>query len=296
VPPPRHAMRRLLIPLALLAALAAPLLLLGEWLTRAVPAVAPSPPRRLDAEPVRIAYAGGELGGWFVAGRPDMGGVLLLHGIRSSRRQMIGRAGFLRRAGYASLLVDLPAHGESSGARIGLGATEAPAVAAALAHLRDRLPGAPLAVIGVSLGAAAFVLADLQPRPAAVVLESMYPTLHDAVANRLELRLGDAGRVLAAPLLWQLPLRLGVAASALEPVRHLPALATPVAIAAGTRDRHTTWAETRRLYAAARMPKELWSFPGIAHEDLHRHAPALYEARVLAFLGRHLAPPRDSLP
>lgn len=289
-------MRRLLIPFALLAALAAPPLLLGEWLTRAVPAAAPAPPRTLGAVPVRIVYAGGELGGWFVAGRPGMGGVLLLHGIRASRRQMIGRAGFLRRAGYASLLVDLPAHGESSGARIGLGATEAPAVAAALAHLRDRLPGAPLAVIGVSLGAAAFVLADLQPRPAAVVLESMYPTLQEAVANRLALRLGDVGRVLAAPLLWQLPLRTGVAASALEPVRHLPRLETPVAIAAGTRDRHTTWAETRRLYAAARMPKELWPFPGVAHEDLHRSAPSVYEARVLAFLGRHLAPSLNSLP
>lgn len=289
-------MRRFLIALSLLAALAAPALLLGEWLTRPVPATAPRPPRTLGAEPVRIAYAGGELGGWFVAGRPDVGGVLLLHGIRSSRRQMLGRAEFLQRAGYASLLVDLPAHGESSGTRIGLGATEAPAVAAALAHLRDRLPGAPLAVIGVSLGAAAFVLADLQPRPAAAVLESMYPTLQEAVANRLALRLGDVGRVLAAPLLWQLPLRTGVAASALEPVRHLPELATPVAIAAGTEDRHTTWTETRRLYAAARAPKELWPFPGIAHEDLHRRAPAVYEARVLAFLARHLAPPRNSQP
>jgi len=40
-------------------------------------------------------------------------------------------------------------------------------------------------VIGVSLGAASLVLAKPDPAPSAVVLESMYPTIEEAVSNRL---------------------------------------------------------------------------------------------------------------
>ncbi len=260
----------------------------GEWLSRPAARVVGEPPVDLAARSVRVPVAGsGVVAGWFARGH-GRGAVLLLHGLRSDRRQMLGRARLLQDAGYAVLLVDLPAHGESSGEHIGFGLREAAGVRAALAYLRAQLPGQPIGAIGVSLGAAALVFSRPSPPPDAVILESLYPTMAEAVSNRLDQRLGSFGRMLAPLLLWQLPPRLGVLADELRPVNAMPVLSAPVLVAAGTHDRHTTWPETERIYAAARQPKALWAVQGAAHGDLHAFGPDAYRERVLAFLSRHL--------
>ena len=263
----------------------------GEWLSR--PALRPvgPPPADLAVQTVRLRIReGGRVAGWFVPGRAGQGMVLLLHGVRADRRQMLARARFLAREGYAALLIDLPAHGESGGLRITFGAREAESVRAALAYLRQGWPGERIGVIGVSLGAAAAVLARPSPPPDALVLESMYPTIDEAVADRLTQRLGRWGEVLVAPLLWQLPWRTGVRAAELRPVDRMPTLAAPVLVAAGADDRHTRWAETQRLYDAAAEPRELWRVDGVAHVDLHAARPGPYEQRIGAFLRRNLRP------
>lgn len=261
----------------------------GEVLSR--PAARPigAPPADFPARVVHLdGSATGDVVGWFAAGQPGQGAVLLLHGVRADRTQMTQRARFLNRAGYATLLIDLPAHGESAGSRITFGAHEAAGVAAALAYLQREAQGERIGVIGVSLGAASTVLAHPAPPPAAVILESMYPTIEEAVVDRLTMRLGPPGAALAAPLLWQLPLRAGVDARELRPIEHLAALRAPVLIVSGSEDRHTTWPETQRLFDAAAEPKELWRVEGAAHVDLHAYQPEPYERRVLQFLGRHL--------
>lgn len=268
----------------------------GEWLSQPAARAIGAAPADFAAQAVRIpipASAGQFVAGWFKPGQPQGGAVLLLHGVRADRTQMLARARFLAAAGYATLLIDLPAHGESSGDHITFGAREGEGVKAALAFLRTQLPSERVAVIGASLGAASTVLALPQPEPDALVLESMFSTIDDAVGNRLVGRLGPAGRYLAPLLLWQLPLRLGVHATDLRPVERLAQWHAPVLIASGSEDRHTPWHETERLFAAAQAPKALWKVEGAAHVDLHAFAPAQYQQRVLAFLAVHLrgAPP-----
>jgi pimeloyl-ACP methyl ester carboxylesterase len=90
---------------------------------------------------------------------------------------MLSRAEFLQRSGYSVLLIDFQAHGESTGQHSTFGDLESRDVVAALELLRLELPGERLGVIGVSLGAAAFVLAEGRPKVDAAVLESMYPTI-----------------------------------------------------------------------------------------------------------------------
>lgn len=261
----------------------------GEWLSHPANRTMGPPPPDFSAREVRIDTApSGHVAGWLSPGQPGKGAVLLLHGVRSDRTQMLGRARFLNRAGHATLLVDLQAHGESTGERITFGAREAAGVQAALAFLRRECPGERIAVVGVSLGAAATVLSRPSPAPHAVVLESMYPTIEDAVTNRITTVLGPAGAVLAGPLLWQLPLRAGVSTRDLRPIDHISRLGAPVLIASGAQDRHTTWAETQQLFDAAVEPKELWRVEGAAHVDLHAFAPQVYERRILEFFARHL--------
>ena len=141
---------------------------------------------------------------------------------------------------------------------------------------------------GDALGAAAFVLAQARPAPSAVVLESMFPSINEAVTNRLGLYLGAPGTVLAPLLLWQLPLRVSISPSQLQPISEMATMHSPLLIAAGMADQHTPVAETQRIFDAAAAPKDLWLLPGAAHVDLHAFAPREYEARIATFLARHL--------
>lgn len=264
--------------------------IVGDRLSSPVSRLIGLPPPDLQAQTVRISTSSsGYLVGWFARGDPGFGGVLLLHGVGADRRQMLDRARFLHKEGYSALLIDLPAHGESDGARITFGAREGKAVRAALKFLREQLdPRERMAVIGMSLGAASLVLAKPDPPPNAVVLESMYSTITEAVANRLELAVGRVARAFTPLLTWQFPVRLGIWPGELEPLTAIASLRAPVLIVSGDRDLHTTLAETQRLFQAASEPKDLWIVEGAAHVDLYAFSPEAYKSKVSRFLSRYL--------
>lgn len=287
-------MKRLaLAALLIVGALAGVSLAAGEWLTRpARQAIGAPPPELAGAEAVQFRSADGlTVSGWFVPGRVGQGAVLLQHSVRSNRLQMLARARWLQREGLASLLIDLPSHGESAGDRLTFGHREARATEAALAWLRTRVPGERIGAIGVSLGGAALLFAQRQPELDALVLESVYPSITLAVHHRLAMRLGEPAAQLLAPLLLvQLPLRLALSPAQLRPIDALAAVRAPLLIAAGTRDEHTRWSETESLYAAATASTDrtLWPVPGAAHVDLHAFHAGAYEDFVGGWLRRQL--------
>lgn len=277
--------------LALVLAAAAGAWLVAGTLSRPARATIGEPPRELGASAVTIPSSAGAVRGWLARGAPGGGAVLLLHGVRGDRREMAGRAGFLHAAGYTVLLVDLPAHGESAGDRITFGARESAGTRAALAFLRDSVTGERVGALGVSLGGASLLLGDGGPAANcadAVVLEMVYPSIEEAVADRLRIRLGALGPPLAPILTAQLAPRLGVGPEELRPIARVGALRVPLLLVAGAEDPRTTLAESRRLFDAAPAPKELWVVPRAAHQDLLAFAPDEYERRVLAFFQRHL--------
>jgi fermentation-respiration switch protein FrsA (DUF1100 family) len=140
----------------------------------------------------------------------------------------------------------------------------------------------------VSLGAASLVLSHASPEPSAVVLEAMYPTIDEAVANRLQIRLGAMGRWLAPLLVQQLPLRAGVSPNDLRPLDAVATLHAPTLVISGSQDLHTPAAETSRIFSALPGSKQLWIVEGAAHVDLHAVAPDEYQRRVGAFLASNL--------
>jgi len=283
--------RRPILGLVIAFALAGIILVvvMGDDLSRPATRIVGKPPPDLHATSVRIATSPNEfVSGWFSRGTRGIGAILLLHGVRSDRTQMLARGRFLTKAGYSVLLIDLPAHGESSGARITFGVHEAEGVKAALEYLRGELPSERIGVIAVSLGAASLVLSKAAPATRAVVLESMYPTITEAVQDRLTIRLGPLGRYLAPLLVWQLPLRLHVSPDQLRPIVEVSTLGAPVLIVSGTSDRHTTWAETERIFQAAQEPKELWPVEGAMHVDLYAYNPEAYQLKILTFLRKYL--------
>ena len=267
--------------------------LVASWfvagaLVAACPRRIGSPPRDLNAAAFAIpSDSGAMIAGWHTQPEQCMGVVVLLHGIHETRISMLERARLLHGEGFATVMIDLQAHGESPGDAITVGHLEKHDVRAAVAFARRQHPELPVGVIGVSLGGAAAVLAsplDID----AIVIESMYPDIEAAIRNRVAARLGPLSRLPSELLLMQLQPRLGVSRSELRPIDRVPNLGCPVLVASGMADRHTTVSETKAIFHAARHPKQLWLVDGAAHEDLLRSAPTVYQRRVVGFLKRHL--------
>ena len=203
---------------------------------------------------------------------------------------MLGRARLLLRHGFSVLLIDLQAHGETPGVAITLGAREATDVRAAFDWLRAAAPTRRIGVIGRSLGGAAVLLG---PQPSgfnAVVLEAVYPRVGRAIENRIRIRLGPLAPVVAPLLTIQLRPRLHLSLHDLEPIRSIGRLGAPVLVVAGSRDRHTSLAESEELFAAAAEPKRLWIVEGAAHQDFLAYDVTGYTTRVVGFLREHLRP------
>jgi len=232
--------------------------------------------------------SGARVRGWLVPGVPGAGAVALMHGVQANRLSMLGRARFLQRAGYTVLLFDFQAHGETAGEHITFGYLESRDARAAVEFLRVAAPGERVGVIGVSMGGAATLLAAPPVEADAMIFEMVYPTITQAVANRLTMRLGGWGGALTPLLSAQFKLRLGVGAEQLRPIDKVTETNAPKLFIVGAEDRHTTLVESQALFAAAREPKELWAVSGAAHVDLHAAARAEYERRVLQFLASHL--------
>jgi len=245
------------------------------------------PPSGFEIESSTIhSGSGSSLAAWFVPCENATATVILLHPIRGDRRAMLGRAQLLRDSGYATLLVDLQAHGESPGENVTAGYRERLDVAAVVDFARTKHPNHKIGIVGRSLGGAAALMAS-PLNIDALVLESVYPTITDAVRNRVSLRLGALSHVLAPALLVQLKPRLGFSPSQLCPIEHIDDVGCPVAVASGDCDDHTTLAETQRLYEAAREPKQLAIFKGAAHTDLLTYDRNKYQ-EIVAFLDSHL--------
>ena len=253
-------------------------------------AIVGEPPADIGAATVSVpSDTGSALAGWFAAGRPGCGAVLLLHGIRSNRRALATRMAMLARSGMAVLAIDFRAHGESSGKAITFGHLESRDVGSALAWLRGAAPGERIGAIGLSMGGAALLLARDTAPVDAMVLESVYPDIGSAIANRMETLLGPRlGRTLT-PLFTTIGMGLtGLHPSWLRPIEALARYHGPVLILGGALDRATPPSDTRALFEAAPGPKSLWLVEGAGHTDLAVAAGSHYEERVLPFLASQL--------
>jgi uncharacterized protein len=223
----------------------------------------------------------------------DAPAVLLIHGSDSSRGAMARNAAWLASQGYAALTVDLRGYGESAEARHGFGMVESRDASAAFAWLKSEQKGAPVAVIGASLGGAAALLGEAGPVPAdALILQAVYPDIRRAIRNRIAGKLTAGPATLLEPLLsLQTWFRLGIWPGALSPVTALRSYRGPVLVIGGEADEHTPPAETREMYEAGRGPKALWIIEGAGHAEASNPHGEAYRRKVLEFLGKAMRRP-----
>ncbi len=253
-----------------------------------------------DEPPPAVAWAnveghrletsdGQKIGAWLARGDPQKGCVLLIHGYRGSRRQMLPVMQYLVESRFTVLAISLRAHGDSTGEINDLGWSARRDVAAAVEFLQKECPRRPIYVVGRSMGAATAIFAagDLKGQVAGYFLEQPYKDLTSATWNRLQHYLPPVLDWIAygGLRLWA-PVFLPVAPARLSPYDHVQDIpeSVPVVFVTGSADRHAHLDEVTAMCRRIESHAKLVIFDGAEHEDLDRADSKLYRTTLLDFL------------
>jgi fermentation-respiration switch protein FrsA (DUF1100 family) len=231
------------------------------------------------------------LAGWYVAPR---NGVLILlqHGYKSHRGEMLNEAAMLARHGYGSLLMSVRAHDMSDGELITFGQREMLDLQAwfDLARRRPDAGAVRFGMIGNSLGGSlAIQFAATHPEIAAVVANSAFSSLRDTVDTSVRYFTGLPPFPFA-PLITFWAEREGqFRTDDVDATRWIGRLSPrPVLLMQGGQDIVISRDSGRRLYEAAREPKFLWFDAALGHTKFDTVRPEEYEQRVVGLFDRYL--------
>lgn len=244
-------------------------------------------------ESVTFESAGIPLTGWYLPARAHPVTIVITHGLFRSRYETLERGVALWKLGYGVLLYDVRRHGRQPGEFSTVGYAERRDVRAAVEFVRRRAPYDRIVLLGVSMGAAASLLAAAETSEvAAVVSDSSFRSFQDAVANDVRY-LGLPQWPLAPVLTYITAWRMGVAPSDFDIERAVRRLAVPVLFIGGSRDRRMPVATTLEpLYQAARhSAKRRLIIEGAAHGEAYLVAPQRYVEAIDGFIQEALMLP-----
>ena len=243
---------------------------------------------------------------WLPASGMPRGAVIIAHGIDHTRQVMLPRAAFLVRGGYDVLAMDLRGHGESGGSVVSPGLLEARDILGALRYIRSRGDSEPVAVLGVSYGAVASLIAAAESTEiAAVIADGAYTTgkdvsqdisrhyLHHPRANfwlRVVLVASSfPGVARATALAYYFRSGIYLGPELLSVIPSASRIRVPVLLISGERDWIVPTDKAREILAV--IPgnrKELVVIPNAVHDTTYSAAPTLYASTVVSFLDRSI--------
>jgi len=217
------------------------------------------------------------LRGWATTAPATRAVVVFAHGLRNDRSLGLVLADAFAGRGMRLVTFDFRGHGESGGDRVTLGVTERHDVARVLAYARRE--GLPVAWVGFSMGAVAYLLSDVEAD--AAVLDSPYAELDRGLRSCFGARavtllaLGEA--LLRVPL--------GAATRDVRPVDRVASLTRPTRFAFAERDAWVPPDAQARYRAAASPTCEFVSLLGATHGG---HLTSAWAEDVAAYLDRAL--------
>jgi len=249
-------------------------------------------PISADYSPENVTFPASDglnLKGWFLPQIDSTKAIVLLHGVRANREQVLSRALWLHSLGYNVLLYDARGCGESTPALHSFGHYETRDLIGALNWLQDR--GMPrIGCLGCSQGAATILLASgqLPPSVHAVVAEASYATLQNTIDDHFRAYTALPGSFFGMLVVPFSEVKLGLKVAEVSPLHEISKLQAPLFILGGTSDKIAPPAGTYELYEAATCDKSLWMIEGARHVDLLSYTEAEYKRRVGNFLQKHL--------
>jgi pimeloyl-ACP methyl ester carboxylesterase len=241
-----------------------------------------------------------QLRAWLV--HPDPGAirvpaVILLHGLSGNRDSMAGHATLLAQLGYASLALELRAHGASDGKHTTFGLDEVEDVRSAvdaMAH-RSEIDGQRLAILGHSLGALVAAQAAAQIEAIrAVVTESVFLGPRAIAPAMIRGFTGRPPIPSVGAVLWMMARVTGRPVGRIDLTTIVPSLRQPMLFVHGTADGIVPIAQSEQLATLAGGRAQHYWVKGADHSNLSTFDAPDYERRLSAFLQATLGDGTDS--
>ena len=221
--------------------------------------------------------------------------VVLMHGITDNREGVGGYAELFLRHGYAVLLPDARAHGESGGQFATYGVKEADDLHRWVSWLYAKDTPNCVYGFGESYGAALMLQSlEAEQRYCAVAVEDSFSTAREMSYEGVSgpLHLGNwfgktLGRPVIASAVFYARLRYGIDLLEPSPLRAVQHSSVPVLLIQGALDRTITPRHALILAKAAPDHVQLWLVPNAWHTGAWSAAHDEFEERVLGWFKSH---------
>jgi pimeloyl-ACP methyl ester carboxylesterase len=238
---------------------------------------------------------GVSLHGWFLRHEGERRVIVVMHGYRGEKSDVLGMSTALWRAGFNVLLFDFRGRGRSARAPFSMGLWETADLAAAMDWVSRRVPGSRLGLLGYSMGGVVAILGGADARVAAIVADSAFGSQREVLSHAAERDVGRffkgwvPGRAFLPAMEWWHRRSGKPPFDAITPIDRLADLAgTPLLFIHGSRDRWIPPELARRLIEAAPEPRESWLVEGALHCGAYFVDRTVYCERVARFFACHL--------
>jgi fermentation-respiration switch protein FrsA (DUF1100 family) len=245
----------------------------------------------LAFEDVEIESDGLTLVGWFV---PSQNGAVIImqHGYKSTRRELLNEAEMLHRHGYGALITSIRAHDYSEGEQITFGMNEVRDMEAWYQYLvaRNDIDPDKIGILGNSYGGMLVIqYASQNENIKAVVAHSAFSSLNDTVETSIDHFANLPAFPFAPLIVFWAERESGFTTDDIDTTKYIAQISPrPVFLMQGGADVAISPESGQKLYDAAGEPKELWFDPALGHVDFDKVYPEEYERRVVEFFNRYL--------
>lgn len=246
----------------------------------------------LPFEDVTVTNGDGQvLAGWFI---PSQNGAVIImqHGYKSTRSELLNEAEMMYRHGYGVLLTSIRAHDYSEGQLITFGMYEVGDMEAWYQNLltRSDFDHERIGILGNSYGGMLSIqFAAQNENIKAVVANSAFSSLNDTVATSVQHFTGLPEFPFVPLITFWAENETGFKKEDIDATKWIAEISPrPVFLMQGGTDTVISASSGQRLYDAAAEPKELWFDPALGHVEFDSERAAEYEARVGAFFDQYL--------
>ncbi len=224
------------------------------------------------------------LDAWYTKVPNAKGSVAMFHGHAGKKSDMLQEAKTLEELGYNTLMVDLRAHGNSTGNRCSIGYYEGEDVKAAYEYLLKDSAKKVL-LYGISLGAASVTKAmnDYEISPSGVILEMPFGSLPEAVVGRVKM-MGLPAQPIATLLTFWGGVENGFWAFGMSPAKYIKKIKCPVLLQWGKNDPRVSEKEIKDIFTNIASTKKLVVYDSSSHQSLCTNEHTKWVTEVTAFL------------
>jgi uncharacterized protein len=246
----------------------------------------------LPYEDVEVMSPDGlKLEGWFV---PSQNGAVIMmqHGYKSTREELLNEAEMMYRHGYGILLTTVRAHDHSEGEMITFGMNEVKDLEAWYQYLIARTDIDPdkIGILGNSYGGMlAIEYAAQNKNIKALVADCAFSSLNDTVSTTVEYFTDLPAFPFAPLIVFWAERESGFKTEDIDATKWIAQISPrAVFLMQGGADVVISADSGQRLYDAAGEPKELWFDPDLGHVQFDKERAAEFEKRVSAFFDQYL--------